>query len=122
MATINPLEFVNSRFRTYAQQIKRWTMGQVLRSMAAANLLLEVHGTIGREAHGEHKRFHAGNIKERTHQGLEVHSHIMHPVVSNTSDKMKNGRKDGSTTAKRVSGHPLWRDSRVPKAQPMVLG
>lgn len=41
-ATTNPLESVNSQFRTHAQNVKRWSNGlQVLRWMAAASLFLE---------------------------------------------------------------------------------
>ena len=44
LATTNPLESVNSQFRTYAQNVKRWTNGtQVLRWLAAASLFLEDH-------------------------------------------------------------------------------
>jgi transposase-like protein len=44
LATTNPRESVNSQFRTYAQNVKRWTNGtQVLRWLAAASLFLEDH-------------------------------------------------------------------------------
>jgi transposase-like protein len=42
LATTNPLESVNSQFRTHAQNVKRWTNGmQVLRWLASASLFLE---------------------------------------------------------------------------------
>ena len=42
LATTNPLESVNSQFRTHAQNVKRWTNGiQVLRWLASASLVLE---------------------------------------------------------------------------------
>jgi putative transposase len=41
LATTNPLESVNSQFRTYTQNVKRWTNGtQVLRWLASASLFL----------------------------------------------------------------------------------
>ncbi len=42
LATTNPLESMNSQFRTHAQNVKRWTNGtQVLRWLASASLFLE---------------------------------------------------------------------------------
>lgn len=42
LATTNPLESVNSQFRTYAQNVKRWSNGTpVLRWLASASLFLE---------------------------------------------------------------------------------